>query len=291
MESLTIGTEQFKEQFKTCLEQNMIIPLRQEGIGVEVSEDNNGPTTFLGCSVSEKKLTLFQKQKVLKRVSLALAEYIVEVLEKPIVEKLVRESYSSLKEREQNKVYLKSLKILREFDEVHNRKEEAKEYISSQVLEHLLNESQINVEGFLRFRLKGYFSKLENFVEQAADDLKLEKEYNDFIRLLKYFISVQQPKEKEVHLLKKDGFYLLKDSNNEIITKESCLEICGGDGIISSLVTNSPLKVCVHIKDFYSGEELLRTVNSIFDDRVDICLGCSNCSQDYEKIEENGEEG
>ncbi|WP_353892660.1 putative sporulation protein YtxC [Proteinivorax hydrogeniformans] len=290
MESLTIGTERFIDQFRSCLNQNMLEPLRREGIGVEISEDSDGNTTFMGCTILKDELTPLQQEKVFEKLSWALADYIVEVLEKNLVEKLIKGSYSHLKEKEQNKLYLKSLKVIKEFDDLHDRKDESKKDISKQILDHLLSQPQINIEGFLRFRLKSYFGKLENFIEQAADELKLEKEYNDFIRLLKYFVNVQQPQEKEVHLLKKDGYYLLNDSNNKIMTKESCLELFGGDGIISSLVTNSPLKVFVHIKDFYSGEELLRTVNSIFEDRIVICLGCTIC-EDCEHTPKKGEKG
>ena len=67
----------------------------------------------------------------------------------------------------------------------------------------------VNVDGLIRFRLRMWLKYLRKTLDLVVDDFLLEKEYQEFIKLLKYFVSLQYPKTKQIHVvLNDDGSYL-----------------------------------------------------------------------------------
>ena len=91
--------------------------------------------------------------------------------------------------------------------------------ILSEVNQYLDTNSNLYLEGFFRFRLKEYFTELERSVELSMDNFLVEQEYHEFIRLLQYFVEVQEPRIEEVHVLIKDKqhFYMLDEENIPLI--------------------------------------------------------------------------
>ena len=56
--------------------------------------------------------------------------------------------------------------------------------------EFLKRREQINIEGFIRFRLRTT-GELLQLLNESADDFIIEKEYQEFINLLGYFVDIQ----------------------------------------------------------------------------------------------------
>ena len=52
----------------------------------------------------------------------------------------------------------------------------------------------LNLEGFYNFRMRSFQRELQQALDSAIDIHFAEKEYREFIRLLKYFLHMQQPK-------------------------------------------------------------------------------------------------
>ena len=61
--------------------------------------------------------------------------------------------------------------------------------------------TEMIVDGFARFRLPWLWSLVQEAVDQSVDAFLLEKEYNEFIRLLQYFVELQEPRTSVVHIL------------------------------------------------------------------------------------------
>jgi putative sporulation protein YtxC len=83
------------------------------------------------------------------------------------------------------------------------------------------NNDEMVLDGFIRFRLKDFRHELEKAVDRAVDDLLIEKEYSEFIKLLRYFVEIQEPKVEEVHVVVgEDNKYILLDSSLRIINND-----------------------------------------------------------------------
>ena len=145
-------------------------------------------------------------------------------------------------------------------------------------MEHLQDNDEMILDGFIRFRLKDFRHELEAAVDRAVDDLLIEKEYSEFIKLLRYFVEVQEPKVEEVHVMMgEDKKYTLLDSSLRIINNDmledlakeiSDREISHDDLLISSLITIAPSRITIHEFDRIQNKELLNTINNVFNGRV-----------------------
>ncbi|MBS5824887.1 MAG: putative sporulation protein YtxC, partial [Clostridium argentinense] len=114
-----------------------------------------------------------------------------------------------------------------------------------------------------------------------------EKEYNEFIKLLKYFVDVQESKINEVNILiDKDGNYVVRDefendilSNlvNELYDSRISSKVSSEDLIISGLITSAPKKIVIHCVENSRNKELIETIKNVFGERVQFCNNCSRC--------------
>ena len=112
------------------------------------------------------------------------------------------------------------------------------------------------------------------------DDLLIEKEYGEFIRLLRYFVEIQEPKVDEIHVVVgEDNRYVLLDSSLRIINNDlledlareiSDKEISHDDLLISSLITIAPRKITIHESERIKNKELLITINTVFSGKVSL---------------------
>jgi len=140
---------------------------------------------------------------------------------------------------------------------------------------------QINISGFLTFRTKELNVDLECIADKVVEEYMVEKEYNEFIKLLKYFVEIQESKVDEVNILiEKNGDYYLRDENgNDLVgnmiteltdvkfdSKESQEEL-----IISTMITSAPKKIIIHCAEHCKNKELLQTISKVFGERVHFC--------------------
>lgn len=155
-----------------------------------------------------------------------------------------------------------------------NKKNSIVKRIQSCIMEN----NSINIEGFLTFRLRELNSEIEAIVEKTVERFMVEKEYGEFIKLLKYFVEIQESKIDEVHIInKKDGSYVLKDRYG-IDIMEKLKEDVGivkypgdvklDDMLISALITSCPKIIVIHCAQNNPNKELMETIKNVFEERV-----------------------
>jgi putative sporulation protein YtxC len=151
-----------------------------------------------------------------------------------------------------------------------------------------INETEeINIEGYVRFRVKETEDDFESIVDKVIEKYMVEKEYDEFIKLLKYFVDIQECKIDEVNIYaNKDGEYKISDSHgNSILNKMSEEVNISGynspvnkeDLIISGLITLAPKKIVIHCADYFFNKELLETIKKVFEKKTYFCDDCETC--------------
>lgn len=153
-----------------------------------------------------------------------------------------------------------------------------KNYIINIITNYFNEYDELNVEGFIKFRSKKIDNELEVAVNKLVERFMIEKEYNEFIKLLKYFVEMQENKLDEVHILiERNGEYLIKNKYGEDILELfstglntlECTEIIKTeDLIISGLITQCPKYVFVYGTDYALNAEILDTIKKVFEDRA-----------------------
>lgn len=154
----------------------------------------------------------------------------------------------------------------------------------------LTNNKAIVLNGFVNFRLKDYFSYLDDIVNEAVNRFVIEKEYLEFISLLKLYINSQGYGCDTVHIVFSSSESLLLDENkNLIVIKDdifkakylSDITFSSNDYILNSLLTLLPKKIYVHLVDDYI-DEFINTLQLVFEKRINLCTDCNIC-QLYKK--------
>lgn len=149
--------------------------------------------------------------------------------------------------------------------------------------------NEINIAGFLTFRTKELRVDLEHIVDKVVEEYMVEKEYNEFIKLLKYFVDVQESKVDEVNILvEKNGDYSLRDEEGNDLMGNLMLDLpqvkfdCKENQeelIISTLITSAPKKVIIHCVEHCKNKELIQTISKVFVNRVYYCDECVACER------------
>lgn len=152
--------------------------------------------------------------------------------------------------------------------------------IIEKIKEFLEENSEININGFIRFRMKELKSNIERVIDKVIENYMVEKEYKEFVKLLKYFVDIQESKIEEIDIfINEGGKYIIKNKAGKDIFNEFMKEIADTeidteakmeDIIISGLITNAPRKVKIYGKDNCINKEFLETILNVFEDRVEL---------------------
>jgi len=160
-----------------------------------------------------------------------------------------------------------------------------KKIVLEEILNHLIENRVLFIDGFLKFRLRRFLYMIDMAIEKAISQLEVEKEYLEFLNMLQYFVDIQEPKADLVNVIIKDGDYFLLDKDNNPIENGLLTSMEGdflyediskADLLVSSLIVLSPKKLIIHIEE---GEEkdLVELISQVFKDKVELCRGCEVC--------------
>lgn len=246
--------------------------------------NNKGNITFLGYELYEQNISALEFKNLLANT---VADIIVEDWVHILMKRIIRDHYYYFNEEEKKNIKSKALELLKS-DQLKFRPVTKKDEIAQRVLDYLEKNKELVVEGFVNFRLKDFMMDIEDVVDSAVDDFLMEKEYLEFIRLLKYFVEIQEPKVNEVHIIFiKDGTFKLVDKDGKEIENEYLdgfsLELMNNsinyeDLLISALITLAPRLVVIH-KTRSGSKDTVKTIENVFGKKSRRCSGCLICER------------
>lgn len=293
MQCLCIGVDGCYGSVKDHI-QDELQKFNNNKISYSINEISTDGATSIICSINDSKLfkdKAVQHEKTLKMlVSNALGNYIIKQYEGKLILRIINSNYCYFNSGEKKEILSKSLNIIKDeekkiYDSLFEIKR--RNVIVRKLMEYFEGSNSLILEGFINFRLKEYMKDLEEVVDKAVDDFLMEREYREFIRLLRYFVDIQNPKFDTINVIAGyDGKYILMDETGREITNE-CIqefvneisegEINYDDLLVSSLITFAPRKVVIHCKGQMRNKELLETIKNVFCGRVFMCSGCEMC--------------
>ncbi|HHW92833.1 MAG TPA: putative sporulation protein YtxC [Firmicutes bacterium] len=302
-EAIRIGAKKYLPAIRETLQKEFHL-FRREGLQIEIKEEPRGDQVFLLCFLKEEHKSTLGKEETYdlfrQLVANALAAVIISHWELYLVKEIVHQHYNYFNRQEREKIIELVLQGLEGEQNKgsghHIYRVHRQNRIFYRLLDYLNDSREIVLEGFIRFRLKEYMEELRDAVDRAVDDLMLEQEYREFIRLLRYFVEVQEPKQGEIHVLMLPGNkYQLMDGQGDALTdkelEEMLVELADGnisseDLLISALISLAPDRVHLHLGCTFFNREVVETIKKVFADRIDICPGCCLCGQSGTKKEE-----
>ena len=285
MEVVSIGTTAPTYLLREILTQKLQC-LVDEGVTVEVLETKGRSVNSISVmvDVAPQSSFSFSEANNLGRqcTSAALADFLVEDWCQRRLTEIIRRDFGYFNPEERHKIELVTERLLQTGGIRWLR-------LKDTIEEFLAYNRHINADGFLRFRMQHLLPELVETVSEAVDEFLVAKEYTEFIRLLRYFVDIQQPKLPLVHLvltsegrcniLGADGEHVRHEYLEKSIREEaSDPDVSYDDLLISALITLAPARLVLHAKCMQGGRELKDTIRSIFDGRLTECDLCDLCS-------------
>lgn len=287
MDRITIAAGEQVEELKERLNfefQHLV----REGVCVDVEIKTLGGLTFLECSFDEKVGSSPGVKRLYRHyIANAVSDVIVNKWEKILIQRFVDTHYRYFDDDERRVI---EEYAVRKFHLPRSRKLGVKISHKSRILnrlvEYLEKADEIVLDGFITFRLKDYLEELEDAVERAVDEFLMEREYREFIRLLKYFVDAQEPRTNQVNVLvNPSGTFQMVDDAHKPIDNEyldnhliemADTEIDYEDLLVSALITIAPRQILIHAASLME-ENTLDTLSRVFGNRLRTCPGCSLC--------------
>lgn len=267
-------------------------------IVVGFSESIEGNTHFLKIycedeTVNNRFMTIFNLH-----IANMLYNLVVDEFYKKEMQSFLTDTYFFLKYDEIKEVKKLSMEALNSEGAILNESmvyfRNRKNNMLKKIIECIQENKEINVRGFITFRMKELREDLESIIDKAVESYMAEKEYNEFIKLLKYFVEIQESKIEKVNIIiGKDGTYLVEDNYGNSIMDELFNDLSDArfsgavsidDMLISSLITNSPSCIVIHGIENCINKELIETIKNVFGERTTFCSKCEMCNKDASKI-------
>lgn len=256
-----------------------------------------GKALYLLPGLSGDEVNKMQERGMASFVSTLTACFVVYELRDFIIREILRYNYFYFRQEERDEI-VSIAKSKLEKGMPASRQETYLGLIERRTKNYLLEENQhLNIEGFVYFRLKDYQQELKGIVDDAVESYLMEKEYREFVRLLKYFLEIQQPKIEMVHLsVDEKGQFQITDNCftkidprewEEFDLEEFNEENDYEDILVSMLVSLAPRQIMLHQKVLPLYPRAVDTLRRIFDKRLLICNKCANCRHELNQVAKN----
>ncbi len=224
-----------------------------------------------------KNLDLF-----LCSISELLSSLVMELYETDILYQILTNEYFYFNNIEKNDVLDKLEDICIDDEDSYIFKEQT---LFDTFFNFLKENDKLYLKGFITFRLCNYVQKLQSQVDTAVNQYLIEKEYNEFVSLLRLYVNTEIPQCDELHLIYKDGSPILLDENKNIIQANSDLfkakylsdiSFSEADFALNTILNIIPQKLYIHLID-NEIDEFINTLELIFEKRAVVCTDCNIC--------------
>ncbi len=224
---------------------------------------------------------------IMKDVKSALASglshIIIDEYEKLLITRLVDENYMYLSSRDRNAIKNKVFAKLgqEKGSSLPSGKGQRKSKVWAKLAEYLEREDEIIVEGFITFRLKEYLEELLFCVETTVESYLTEREYKEFLRLLRHFMSRQKSVPSVINLVREGNAYKVLDASLNPVQGEvgqflaappKGIDLGIDDLIVSAIVTLAPTKLVWHGPT--ENSSCYDLLNDLMEDSLTVCPGC-----------------
>jgi putative sporulation protein YtxC len=267
--------------------------LKDDGVEIMLKGAKKGGARYYLCNISDDILLKgdFDDLRCIFHhyIANALSDIIINQWEPKLIKKIIKNNYFYFEHKEQEKIFEFTQDILN-FNETHGRHDlsyqiKRKTYILHKIMEYINTNSTIILDGFIKFRLREYIEQLEEAVDKAIDEYLMDKEYREFIKLLRYFVDLQEPKKELINVILRNNEIYLLDELAKPIGKDLCIdefaqenpEVNVDDVLVSTLINMAPKKIVIHNFTGKEKTEVINAIYNIFEGKVAFCNRCDIC--------------
>lgn len=204
-----------------------------------------------------------------------IVDLIISLIKERNLKQYIWKTYTNISEQDKYSVYIEAINL---FDK---KEDFIKETIYSKVKEFIRENDDLNLEGFLKFRMKDFISYISILSDIALEEHLIKRDKKEFLDSLKYFIDIQEEKMELLRItIMKDGYFVLSDEdgnevenlNNEELKNLAMEEDLNNEDIlISAIMTLCPKKIEILDKsNDKKSKDIIEIVNLLFEGKVSV---------------------
>lgn len=215
----------------------------------------------------------------LNKISTLLSYVVIDFYEPALIKGLINTNYFYFSTEEKQEIYNLCLTNI-DFTSSLN----ALNIISSAFYAYFSEHRYVILDGFVTFKLQEYIKELDSIVDICVNKFIIDREYKEFINLLKSYIQATPCSSNTIHLIYRNENSILLDSKKDVIKFNfdlinqkylSDISFSSNDYALNSLLTLLPKKLYIHLID--KEDDFINTLKLIFDNRIYICTECDLC--------------
>lgn len=217
------------------------------------------------------------------RVASILTDTIIEFYQEKLLKRILEYNYFYFTSSEKKKI----LGLAKDFIADDDLSSEDNYFsIYYPFLDYITENKSIVLDGFVNFRLQTYMKNLDYIIDISVNKFLIEKEYNEFIDILKMYVTYTPFNSPLVHLVYCNGESILLDIDKKVIPTDdaifqakylSDITFSSNDYALNTLLNLTPKKIIIHLVN-YKEDEFINTIKLIFENRYEICTDCKICS-------------
>ena len=219
----------------------------------------------------------------LSQISSILSYLVIDEFEENMLKRLIFKNFFYFNELERQKILENCFSMCADyFSDIFNKKFNC---LKDCFYNYLSTHKSIILSGFINFRLVKYYDILEEIVDEAVNVFIVEKEYLEFISLLRLYVNSQKSEVNTIHIIYTNTNSILLDEDKNIIDISddiskikylSDISFSTNDYILNTLLNLLPKEIYVHITQNCI-DEFINTLSLIFENRLKICNDCNIC--------------
>lgn len=293
METIAIGAKHGLEEIRRAVLARLRADLKELADTVEIVEVARGSWRFLGLRLPFSGPGAEGRPEAAKAARRSVADAVGDVIfrrwEPRLIRRLLRLYEADLTPAERRRAYRRARGRLVERDLARGPGISRAAGVKARLEEYLAGSNHLIVDGFLTFRLKDYLAELEEAVDEAVDELLLEREYEEFVELLRHFVETRPPKVDFVHVTRlPDGRFRLLDDRGRPLAPGFLVglegargsDVAGEDVLVSALVLLAPRSLRLHrLAELPELADALDAIRRVFGTRLGECAGCPLCAE------------
>lgn len=225
------------------------------------------------------------EQLFLQQISKILSTLVIDLFEEPIINNIIYGEYFYFDTLEKHQIADNTLIDLYDDEECVYPRENAFSLLYNDFFEYLNSNKSIVLTGFITFRIKNYIEILIDQVDKSVNNFLIEREYTEFITLLRMYINTETSSCDIIHIIYNNSKPTLLDKDKNIIQIDenlfnakylSDISFSTNDYALNTLLTLIPKRIYIHLID-NTIDEFITTLKLIFENRIIYCTDCSIC--------------
>ncbi|MGL4850009.1 MAG: sporulation protein YtxC, partial [Clostridium sp.] len=188
--------------------------LKNKNIVIGLVEKVEGETHIIKVLCDEESEETHNRVKLY--VSNLLYEMVIKDYKRRELFQLIKDTYFFLKQDEILEIEVLIMEVLLRENKIEDDLgvfcENKINNIIEKIKECLNENNEMNINGFITFRMRSLREDIEEIIDKVIQKYMIEKEYKEFIKLLKYFVEVGDSKIEKVNIIiDNEGRYRIED--------------------------------------------------------------------------------